>query len=183
MSVNLGTSYSVARSTGRCAATGAVFAPGQRFVATLVEREGSDELERQDFSDEAWVAGARPVPPFTLFASWRAVHAAVDQRGKLVMDEAELMDLFEQLAGSTQPKQQAFRFVLTLLLMRKKALSYEGQREGMMLVKPRKSGLATEPPVYEVVDPKLDADTLAGVIEQLGEVIGDASAPSGGGGA
>jgi hypothetical protein len=53
------------------------------------------------------------------------------------MDDEELLDLFESLEDANEPKKQAFRFLLALLLVRKRLLKYEGQRPGLMLVRRR----------------------------------------------
>lgn len=165
-------SYPISRSTGRCAATGREFAPGEAMVATLVEAEGREELQRLDFAVSAWGEGARPGAGMRLFASWRATHHAGDTKKKLLLGDDELLDLFEQLASSDQPRQRAFRYVLALLLVRRRILIYEGQQPGVMRVREKRLAAETPAPIVDVVDPGLDDETTAAVIEQLGEVIG-----------
>ena len=87
-----------------------------------------------------------------------------------------LLDLFEHLAASDQPRQRAFRYVLALLLVRRRILVYEGQQsssEGpVMRVREKRLAAETPAPIVDVPDPGLDDETTAAVIEQLGEVIG-----------
>lgn len=165
--------YPISRSSGRCAATGKPFAAGDHLVAALIEAEGQEDLLRVDYSKEAWDSGARPMAPYHLFAAWKAAYQPPDAKRKLLLGDEELLDLFEQLAASDQPRQRAFRYVLALLLVRRKVLIYEGQIDGVMKVRERRT--AAEPPasVVEVIDPGLDDKTTAEVIEQLGEVIGE----------
>lgn len=165
-------SYPVSRSTGRCAATGREFAPGEAMMATLVEVDGREDLHRVDFSAAAWAEGSRPGPGMTLFASWRATYQPGDAKKKLLLGDDELLDLFEQLSASDQARQRAFRYVLALLLVRRRVLIYEGQQPGVMRVREKRLAAETPAPIVDVVDPGLDDETTAAVIEQLGEVIG-----------
>ena len=137
-------SYPIARSSGKCAATGREFVNGDHLVAALVEIPGQEDLARLDFAKDAWDAGARPAPPAVLFASWRATHQPPDAKKKLLLSDEELLDLFEQLAASDQPRQRAFRYVLALLLVRRKVLVYEGQRDGLMKVREVLGEVATQ---------------------------------------
>ncbi len=166
-------SYPISRSTGLCAATGQAFQPGEHFVAALVESECSDELARVDYLIAAWDKGARPEPPARIFAHWRGIFAPPDTTRKLLLNDEELLDLFEQLAAADRTNQIAFRYVLALLLVRRRILTYEGTVGGIMQVRVRRpiAQQAAEP-IVEVTDPRLDDETVAGVIEQLGEVIG-----------
>lgn len=165
-------SYPISRSSGRCASTGKEFVTGDPLVVALVEVEGQEDLQRLDFSKDAWDAGARPQAPLTLFASWKASFQPADTKKKLLLSDEELLDLFEQLGASDQPRQRAFRYVLALLLVRRKVLVYEGQREGVMRVREKRTVAEAPAPTVEVLDPGLDDKTTGEVIEQLGEVIG-----------
>lgn len=163
-------SFSISRPTGQCAHSGTPLAPGEKYVATLVERQGAEELERVDYSLAAWDAGTRPHPPLYLFASWRATMATPDaKKQQLALDDEELLDLFEQLSDAGDVKRQAFRFLLSLLLIRKRVLRYEGQRPGMMLV--REVGTDTSLPPIEVVDPGSAPEAISSAIEQLGAIM------------
>ena len=171
-----GSSYPVARSTGQCAATGKAFAPGERYVATLVERQPDSGLfERVDFSVEAWQNGARPQAPLRIFGVWRANFQEQVAARKPLLGDDELLDLFEQLGEATEPRQISFRYVLTLLLVRRRLLRMMGtkartaERPALMLVLPRGVGADQQP--IEVVDPGLDEAAIAEVIEQVGQII------------
>ena len=173
------TTFPISRPTGTCASTGEPIKPGDAFVAALVERQGEEGLERLDYSTKAWLQGDRPKQPLWLFASWRAVAGrSEEKRAQFTMGDEELIELFEQLGEATDLKRQAFRFLLTLLLIRKRLLKYEGQRGGMMMVR-RKDALPQEP-LMEVVDPGTAPEAIAAAIEQLGAVmdLGASAAPT-----
>ena len=170
-----GAEYQVARSTGRCSVSGAVLAPGSSCIATLCERSGPGEegFERRDFSLDAWESGARPEG---MFSYWKATVPHPDDKPRLLLDDTVLMDLFERLGSDERPQRVAFRFVIGLILMRKKHLKFIGREtEGgveLWLLQPRPAspGEAAPPPI-PVVNPNLDDDDVRGIIEQLSEVL------------
>lgn len=171
MSVLAGIGYPIARATGRCAATGREFSIGEHYVATLVERDGQEELARADYCLDAWESGARPALPARLFASWRAVVPDSGSKKQAFLGDDELLELFERLAETTEARRLAFRYLLALMLVRRKVLKYEGTREGIMTVRQRVPAGAPQPEAWQVVDPKLDDQTIAGAMEQLGEIM------------
>ncbi len=172
-------SQDVARPVGRCAATGRELSQGEPYVAALVEEPGEEQLARLDFSADAWEGGARPEAPAALFAHWRSVVPEPGRPQRPLIGEGEVMDLFEQLEGADEPQRQAFRYVLALLLIRKRRLVYEGGRpadtkrgvEGVMYARPWTRKDQTPAPVTEVIDPGLDEETIAAVTEQIGRVM------------
>jgi len=167
-------SFHIASPTGVCRATGRTLAVGETYIATLVEPEASDDLEREDYSLEAWEAGARPGEGRRLFGFWRARVPEPNAPRKLLADDDSLMDLFEQLGEESDARKVAFRFVLALLLVRRRLLVVEGTRKGALLVRPRGVERPPKgPPLIEVVDPSLDEETVAAVIEQMRAIVGD----------
>lgn len=161
----LGQSYPAIRAGTHCAATGREFAPGERVVAALYARPGAP-IARADYSADAWDAGARPEGDLVGF--WRHAYTPESRSGPAMLGDDELMDLFEELAGASEPRQVAFRYFLTLLLIRRRALRLMGTRPGLLLVLPR--GGTGEP--LEITDPGLDDGVVADAIDQLGRVLG-----------
>ena len=166
----------IARPTGRCAATGGAIEPGQTFVATLAEADAG--LTRLDYSAAAWEGGARPEPPLLFVGSWRTIMPEPDARPRMFIDDDALIDLFEQLGEATEAKRLALRYVLALILVRKRLLRLEGSDGTTMLVRPKGVDLPPDrggdgPPLVRVDDPGLDETTLNEVTEQLGVVLGD----------
>lgn len=170
--------YPVARSTGQCAATGTPFKEGDAYVAVLVERDGQPGLERHDYAAAQWEAGVRPQPPLRMFGFWRGTYQAHEAKKQPLLGDAELLDLFEELGGATEPKQVIFRYILSLLLIRRRVLRVVGTKPGTMSVVPRGSGDTAREPIT-VADPGLDEQAIADAIEQLGQVVAtDAPAPA-----
>lgn len=167
-------SYEISRSSGVCAATGRQFQAGESYIAALVEREGEEGLGRVDYSLEAWERGARPRPPWRMFGFWRSRFEPGDTKRRPLIDDESLVDLFEQLDGADDPSRQGFRYILALLLVRKKLLRLEGVRreDGRPVMLLRRAGAPDAPP-YEVLDTGMDDAQVAQAIEQLGTVMAE----------
>lgn len=162
--------YEIGRGGIACAATGVELKPGDPVVSILVEREGDEGYERLDYSESAWEGGQRPQ---RVFALWRCVIPEPSSKPRMFIDEQTLTGLFEQLAESDDPKRMAFRYVLALLMMRKRLATYvgpvsRGPSPGMLV---RLKGAAPEEPPVEVPDPGLDEETISHVTEQIQSVL------------
>lgn len=178
MSRMASSNYEVGRLSQRCAATGVELKPGDAFIAALCESEGPREdqgtepaLVRHDFCPAAWEAGPALPGNARLFAFWRGVVPESDQPARPAFDAAALLDLFEQLADSTEPRRLALRHLLALMLVRKRALQIVSRREGVTMMRHRVTDGA-EAELIEVADPPLDGETLAQVTGELAAVLG-----------
>lgn len=164
--------YTIGHPTGVCTATGRVLVPGESCIATLCEQSEGDGFERRDFSEEAWNDGARPE---RLFSFWRITVRAPDEKPKVFVDDELLMNLFERLADDERPQRVAFRFVLTLIFMRKRLLRYTGRigdgSSERWLMRPKGSPPPPEGIIHEVVNPHLSEEDIRMVMEQLGEIL------------
>ena len=162
-----GTGYEVARPLGKCAVTGEPIAAGEKFMAAL--RETPAGFERVDVSMNAWSTYDRG----GVVAFWQATMPAQEQKKKLFVDDEVLCDLFERLKDTTEPPKLNFRFVLGLILMRKKLLIYDTSRtesDGRdvweMHFKGREDRL-------DLLNPKLDESQMAEVSQQLGQILNE----------
>jgi len=176
--------YEIVKSEGVCPATGATLSPGDRVVVALVETPDDQALHRVDYSEAAWDEGARPKIPLRLFGFWRTV---VPEPGakkvQPLIGDADLLDLFDQLgeeAESADARRLAFRYLLALILIRKRQLTYEGGtpadlkhgKQGVMRIRPKGTPMPPEgPPLIEVIDPGLDDETVAAATEELGQIM------------
>ena len=164
--------WDIGRFTGRCAVTGEALQPGAPCIAALVEREDGSgaSFGRLDFSEAGWKAGPRPKG---VMAFWRSTVSAPEEKRRGFVDDQTLLDLFERLGGDDRPHRVRFRFVLMLLLVRKKLLrvvsteSSHGVESWQVL--PRDAAEGAEP--TQVINPKLDEAAMKEVSEQLGEVL------------
>lgn len=175
--------YTIARPTGQCASTGKPIPVGERFTACLVEVEGEQELRRIDFCQEAWDHGARPVEG-RVFAAWSSTMAEPNSKKRPLLGDDELVDIFEQLGTAVEHRQQVFRYLLTLALVRRRMLKYEGMKGSVMMVRPRTPAGSEPAALVEVVDPGMDETAIGEAMEELAKVIplDEPAAGSGGSG-
>ncbi len=108
--------YTVQRCTRRCAATDRELGEGEVFYSVL-KSEGA-EVIRLDFCHEAWSG-----PPEDALGWWKSrMPFREENRAKLAPNEV-LLQLFHE--WEDQPEKQDSRFVLALLLTRRRVLRLE----------------------------------------------------------
>jgi hypothetical protein len=168
----ISTTWDIGRSSGQCAATGVPLTPRQQCIVALVEREDDPAapLVRLDFSEQGWDSPQRPKG---VIAFWRTEVPEPNEKRRGFVDDQTLLDLFDRLGSDDRPHRVRFRFVLMLLLVRKKLLRVTGTESAggveTWLVLPR--GAAEGEAPSAVVNPKLDEAATREVTEQLGEVL------------
>ena len=110
--------WQVQRSAGRCAGTDKELTPGEEYYAALIETE--EGFERKDFSEEYWQQNTPKV-----FCFWKTRIPTKDKKKKLLVDDSVLVNIFERLENEEDQIKINFRFVLALILMRKRILKYD----------------------------------------------------------
>src|SRR5262245_42751776 len=158
------TSHPIQRPTRPLAPTGRELKPGERFFGVLLDEAG--KFTRKDFAGDAWAG-----PPPGAVGFWMGrVPAAEDNRRPAVNDEV-LFDCFEHLEGEADPGRRNFRYVVALLLMRRKRLRFEdaARKDGREVLQLRdvKSGAR-----YEVADPRLGEAEMAEVQREVFKLLG-----------
>jgi hypothetical protein len=156
--------YDVPRPEGHCAVTGRKIEAGEKFFAAI--RETPDGLGRVDVLPEAWEGFDRT----GVLAFWQTVMPAHEQKKKVFVDDEVLCTLFERLSDATEPVKVNFRFVLGLILMRKRLIVYEDARkeDGRDVWVVRMKGKEEK---LLLTDPKLDEQQVTEVSQQLGEIL------------
>ncbi|MBC7966795.1 MAG: hypothetical protein H7Z17_12830 [Fuerstia sp.] len=142
-----------------CAKTGQPFRPGDVCWSILTEKDG--QMVRQDFSSQAWDG-----PPPETIGHWRSVVPAFTVTTRPKLDADSLFDYFLQLSDSPNIVQQQYRYVLALLLLRKRRLVLEevlelDDRPTMRLV-----GSAGEGP-FDVPEEELNEEQIDRLQQQL----------------
>jgi len=167
--------YDIIKTQDICAQSGRAIEIGEVHIAALIESPDEEALVRVAYSLDAWTNGPNLPPGTTLFGFWKRTLPETDEQPKQLVSQEEMFDLFEQLEEATAPKQLAFRYLLALILMRKKKLLFErstpatSTAQGVLVVRQRQKG--GEGPIYEVVDPGLDDETILQASEELGQVM------------
>jgi hypothetical protein len=158
------TDYQIQPNTRHCAATGRELKAGEKFYSVLLLEGG--KLVRRDYAVEAWQG-----PPEGAFSFWSGLVPAAEQGRKLRIDDDLLADCFQRLEGQTEPAQMNFRYVVALLLMRRKRFKFEEARveEGHEVLRMRCTRTGTQ---YDVVNPCLTEDEMVAVQDEVFKVLG-----------
>jgi len=158
------TEYQIQPHTRRCAVTGRDLKPGERFYTALLEQGG--KFLRQDYSSEAWQG-----LPEGAFSFWCGRVPAQEEIRKPRIDDELLMDCFQRLEGQADPNRVSFRYVVALLLMRRKRLKFdEARKDGeheLLGLRCARTGAK-----YQVVNPRLTEGQLTAVQEEVFKVLG-----------
>ena len=148
---------------GECCGTGRKIEPGEEYFGALVE--GEQGLERRDFSAEYWESDKPEV-----FCFWRSRLASPDEKKELFVSDEMLMAFFERLANETDAEKLNFRFVLALVLMRKRRLKYDATRmDGAMEIWSLR--VVGEKETVDVVNPHLDEEQIEQLTSQIGQIL------------
>ena len=110
--------WDIQKPLGLCSGSGDEIEVGQEYFAALVD--GPEGLERRDFSATYW-DDQKP----EVYCFWKARLPEPNQKKKLFVNDEMLMSFFERLTDETEPERLNFRFVLAMILMRKRKLKYD----------------------------------------------------------
>jgi hypothetical protein len=178
--------YELDRASNCCVATGQPLVPGQQMVTVLID--DGQTLRRADYSMHAWQHGSRPPHVFGL---WISTVPEPNTKPRMFVDDEVLMNLLRRLEDADQPDRLAFRFVLMLILMRKKLLRYdktekrpneqpaEGEpaEQEWWLLTPKLDlskgplGKWNDEEAIAVLDPQLGEEQIRQVTDQLGQIL------------
>jgi hypothetical protein len=158
------TEYQIQGNTRRCAATGRELRAGEKYYAALLDAGGT--FTRQDYSCEAWTG-----PPEGAFSFWVGRVPPQEENRRPRIDDDLLFDCFQRLEGHTEPEKINFRYIIALLLMRRKRFKFEEactvggeERLSLRCVKTRA--------IYQAVNPRLTEGQMAAVQEEVFKVLG-----------
>ena len=164
--------YKISASDRTCHTCERRFEVGEVYYSAVVEAppEAEEMFVRHDFCPDCW----QPDPE-AYFSYWKTrvpEPPAERQTGPRLVDMGRLMQLFEHLAEADQEEARRFRYVLALVLMRKKRLRLESSRrvaggrgEELTL---RESGAKRQ---HVVTCPTLSEDEIRSVTDRLGAIL------------
>ncbi|MCD4823248.1 MAG: hypothetical protein K8S55_01460 [Phycisphaerae bacterium] len=162
--------FKISKTEGKCHKCEQPIPPGEEIIALV--RTAEDELAREDYHLACWeeLAEQNPSQATDVLGVWRTHVPKKEEKKKLLIDDGLLVNFFERLEGHDDPSRKSFRYVLALILMRKRLLTYKGmdKKDGNDIWKMRLRGSEQ---IHEVIDPHLDEDKIAEVSASLGEIM------------
>ncbi len=155
--------WEVARTQGTCARTGRVLQEGEEFYAVLYDTP--EGFVRHDYAVDAWTE-----PPENAFSFWKSRIPHKEQKKRTLVNNEVLVDFFERLADEDDLPKVQFRFVLALMLMRKRVLRYDETKwdDG---VETWTMTLTTDNTTHTVVNPQLGDDEIESASQQLTAIL------------
>jgi hypothetical protein len=141
------------RPTRRCSQTENEIGPGDVFYSALIEG-GDGELVRKDYAAEVWQG-----PPEDCIGWWRSRIPTLDKGRIYWAPRGVLMAFFEH--AYEQSQQTGLAYVMALLLVRKRILSWQEslERDGKrwLVVHDAKAKQAYEVEQFELTEEQMQA--------------------------
>jgi hypothetical protein len=156
--------WEIDKPLGQCYGTGRQIEAGEEYFGALVETE--EGLKRQDFCADYW-NNQKP----EAFCYWKTRLPHTDEKKQMFIDDEMLMAFFERLAGEREAEKINFRFVLALVLMRKRRLKYDSSKieEGKEVWRLKIAGGDKE--FVELINPHLDERQIEELSSQIGQIL------------
>ncbi len=154
--------YEIQRCTRSCAASGKELTPGEEFYSVLIAQGA--ELKRYDYSAEAWQG-----PPEEAVGWWKSQMPSPTSKRIHWAPNDVMLHFFEQI--ESQPEKQDMRYVLALLLVRRRVLRLEDQQrdeqggEVLVLYCPRRET------TYRVAALPPDSSRIDAIQEELANLL------------
>jgi len=162
--------YKISPSSHTCRVCARQFGVGDAYYSAVAEVEGEDVFARHDFCPDCWKPDAAEY-----FSFWKTRVPEPEQprrRGPQLVDLARLMELFEHLDDAEEDHALRFRYVLALVLMRKRRLRVVSSRR---LGGARGEELTLREPGTDrrhvVLAPSLSDDQIRTVSDRLRDVL------------
>lgn len=141
------------------------------MVTVLTEEP--EQFLRSDWCPACWDAPDKPDRP-NVFSVWRGRAPRREEKKKLFVDDDLLVNFFQRLAEAEDDAKLNFRFVLALVLMRKKLFRYDksakdeqGRDVWLGSIKDEQGQWQS----CQVIDVKLDPDAITEVNAQLSQIL------------
>lgn len=165
--------YELGRFSGECAKSHAPILAQQEFVAALVDaldEEARPILKRLDFAAAVWDEGTRPDG---LVCFWRSIAPEPGEKRQMFVDDETLLEMVQRMEEETDSRRRAFRWILALVLLRRKMLKldgivHEGETE-YWAFRPRGSDPTSTP--IRIPNPGIREEEMRELADQLGDII------------
>jgi len=158
------TEYQIQANTRRCTVSGRELRPGEKIFSVLLDQAG--KFVRHDYAAESWQG-----PPQGAFSFWMGRVPADDPARKPRIDDELLLDCFRRLEDQLEPDRIQFRYIVALLLLRRKRLKFEDARveNSQEILRLRDAKTRQE---HHVINPRLTDEEMTRVQEEVFRVLG-----------
>ena len=153
----------------QCAVTGQPFEDGEKHYTAIYLDKDTGDYTRRDVSLSAWEEDQKTQPPYSF---WKSVYVknVADAKPELTQRESP-MEMLQRLIEEGNPNTENARYILTLMLERKRILSptaVKDTEEGRMLVyENKKTG-----EVFIVRDPELRLNEIESLQDEVAFQLG-----------
>ena len=156
--------WEITRPNRHCEACGKGFGEEEELFSAL--RDHETDFVRQDYCPACWATRERE----GFFSFWKTRIPPRDEPPRRFVDDEVLVNFFHRLEGEEEPLKVNFRFVLALLLIRKKLMTFkslrrEGDSEWLVLHD------KAEDREREVLNPNLTEEEIGAVTEECGKLL------------
>ena len=156
--------WQVAKPTRQCAASGRDLEEGEIYYSAL--KEEGEEFMRLDYSADAWPEMDKT--PF--FSFWRSRVPPENVKKRLVIDVEAFYTFFCNLDDPAEPHRILFRYLVALILTRKRVLRLDEIEKGpdgeALLLYDRRAEKQVA-----VACPEADVEQLTDAQEQLNQIF------------
>jgi hypothetical protein len=146
--------WEINKPIGQCAGNGRTIQYGEEYYGALVQTP--EGLKRCDYCQDYW-QNEKP----DVFCFWKTKLPNPEQKKRIFVDDNMLMAFFERLASETEQEKINFRFVLALILMRKRFFKYDETKIVEDSTKEK----------VDVINPHLNEEQIEQLSNQLGEIL------------
>ncbi|MCJ7778328.1 MAG: hypothetical protein MUP16_08450 [Sedimentisphaerales bacterium] len=155
--------WEIDKPLGQCYGTGRKIEYGEEYFGALAVTEQG--LQRRDFCADYWLSQKPEV-----FCYWKTKLPHPGQKKARFVDDDMLMAFFERLAAENEQEKINFRFVLALILMRKRRLKYDSSQtsDNKEIWRLRVTG---DKEVVEVINPHLDEAQIEQLSSQMSRIL------------
>jgi hypothetical protein len=141
-----------------CARTGRQFGQGEYFYTLLFrEREG---FRREDISEEAWANRNENIEPFSF---WRSKYEAPTPPAPEPLPKDDVESALRRLIASQDPASTNVRYILALMLERKRILRPVESRDAGLLVYEH----AATGETFVVANPDLSLESIPAIQSEV----------------
>jgi hypothetical protein len=159
--------WSIQNRADRCAVTGAPFQDGDYFYTLLFE--DGPGLRREDISEGAWKDRNENQQPYSF---WRSKYEAPPAAAPEPLARQTAEDLLRRYMGESSEQHAAARYLLAVMLERKKLLKEVETKRTAEGAQTRIYEHAKTGEVFVVPDPQLRLDQIEQVRAEVSALLG-----------